>query len=127
MAHNLLLLRTAVPQKEERTITRSAHVPNGDEVKVTFQPMVRPWTCLSARTRSQAQPSKSVQPPSMQTPAKAVARQQRKAMATVPVAKPESALPLFAEPASEDPTQPQPRKAAFKKNEGATREWKPVD
>ena len=37
------------------------------------------------------------------------------------------ATPRSAEPASEAPIQPEPRKLAFKKKEGAVREWKPVD
>ena len=41
------------------------------------------------------------------------------------VAAPPDVVP--AEAVSPESTQPEPRKSAFKKNEGAGREWKPVD
>jgi hypothetical protein len=40
---------------------------------------------------------------------------------------PQPAFPLFADPACPEPTQPQPRKSAFKKSDGTGRVWKPLD
>jgi hypothetical protein len=40
---------------------------------------------------------------------------------------PQPAFPLFVDPACPEPTQPQPRKSAFKKSDGTGRVWKPLD
>ena len=50
---------------------------------------------------------------------------QIEAAASVVVLAPE--LPLFLEVAPPEPPKPEPRRSAFKKNEGTAREWKPVD
>lgn len=76
---------------------------------------------------AKAQDSKPVQVPTIASSTSPAVHQPRKAMAAVPAAKPEPAMPFFAEAASEEAVQPEPRKSAFKKNEGAAREWKPVD
>jgi len=53
------------------------------EPKPLPPPLAEPVTA-----QAEGQPSKPAQSPSVQTPAKAIARQPRKATATVPVAKP---------------------------------------
>ena len=71
-------------------------------------------------------PPKPLQP----TPVNAIpppVRKPRTVPAAVPVAVPEPTLPLFADTAPQQGPQPEPRKSAFKKKEGTTREWKPVD
>ncbi|MDQ2839439.1 MAG: type IV secretion system DNA-binding domain-containing protein [Acidobacteriota bacterium] len=78
-------------------------------------------------TQAEGQTSKPAQQPPVELPPKAIARQPRKVMATIPVAKPEPAMPLFPKIAPEEPSQPEPRRSAFKKKEGAAREWKPLD
>ena len=50
---------------------------------------------------------------------------QKPAAATAVVPEPE--LSLFPEAALPELPQPEPRRSAFKKNEGTAREWKPVD
>jgi hypothetical protein len=45
----------------------------------------------------------------------------------VPVANLRPALPLFEESVSDEVSKPEQRRSAFKRNEGASREWKPVD
>ena len=46
---------------------------------------------------------------------------------TVPVAKPEPALPRSAKPAPEEQGQSELPRSAFKKKDRAVREWKPID
>jgi type IV secretory pathway TraG/TraD family ATPase VirD4 len=50
-----------------------------------------------------------------------------KAIQAAVEAAPQPAFPLFADPACPEPTQPQPRKSAFKKSDGTGRVWKPLD
>ncbi len=47
--------------------------------------------------------------------------------AAEPVVMSAPVLPLFPETALPEPTQPEPRKSAFKKKDGTAREWKPTD
>ena len=105
--------RSLQPQFLERRMT----VP---ESRVVQSLIAEP---VSEQVRVQL--SKPVQPPSAQV-SKEIIHQQN-AMAMVPISKEEPAISLFAEPAPEKPTQPEPRKSAFKKKEGAVREWRPVD
>ena len=47
--------------------------------------------------------------------------------AAAPIVSPEAELPLFPETAPPEPQQAEPRRSAFKKNEGSARKWKPLD
>ena len=126
-------LRGYIKQENRVTPVKFALVPKRSlqpefiERKMTVpEPRPLPPPAVVPEVRQAAVPaSRPVQPP----PAKAAPtpmRKTRKVAAAVPVAMPETALPLFAERAHEEPPKSEPRRSTFKK-ERTTREWKPVD
>jgi len=97
--------------------------PEFVERKMTIpEPRPLPLVAVPVPAQAKIQASELVQSPPVEPSPRATARQPRRITAAVPAAKPEPAMPLFAEAA-----QPEPRKSAFKKNEGAAREWRPLD
>jgi hypothetical protein len=72
-------------------------------------------------------PPKEIQVPATEAAPLPATHRVPQIAAAVPDVVPAPALPLVAEAMSTESTEPEPRKSAFKKKEGAAREWKPLD
>ncbi len=106
--------RSLQPEFIERKMT----IPEPRPVQPAIVPKLPPAAILtSAKIATSA--TEAALPPAVR-PSPQIA-------AGAPVVLPALELPLFPEAASPEISQPEPRRSAFKKNEGTSREWKPVD
>ena len=104
--------RSLQPEFIERTMI----IPEPKSLKPVVDPEL-PAVAISTLKANQAQTTDARLPPAV-----------RQIVAEEPVVVlPSPELPLYSEAAPPEPTQPEPRKSAFKQNEGTAREWKPVD
>lgn len=102
--------------------------PEFVERKMTVpEPRAVPSVVVQELTPAVIPPPKAIQAQAIEVPFESPVRHVPQIAAAAPDVVSDPQLPLSAETVSSEPTQPEPRRSAFKKNEGTAREWKPVD